>query len=110
MDFREYQALAGRTEKMLDTKGRLQHALLGILSEGGELADTIKKHVIYGQPLDVENLKEEIGDLFWYPAVIANALGLDLGEIAKQNIEKLKKRFPGAYTDAHAAARLDKKE
>ena len=104
----EYQELASRTEKPLHTQERLQHALLGITSEAGEIADTIKKHVIYGQALDLDNVAEEIGDIMWYIALLANATGLDLGNCMSLNIAKLKVRYPNRYTDQHAAARADK--
>lgn len=106
----EYQQLTARTEKSLEWEGRLQHALLGITSEAGEIADTIKKCVIYEQPLDRMNIAEEIGDIMWYIALLANACDLDLGVCMEQNIKKLQKRYPEKYTDAAAAARADKKE
>lgn len=103
-----YQQLAEKTEKQMDLPGRLQHGMLGIITEAGELGDTVKKHVIYGQELDVANLQEEIGDILWYLAVIANATGINLSRAASDNIAKLQKRYPEAYSDAAAAARLDK--
>ena len=106
----DYQELAARTEKLLDQKGRLQHALLGLTSEAGEIADTIKKYVIYSQPLDHENIQEEIGDLLWYVALLANACQLDLEVCMIENIRKLRKRYPASYSDQHAAERLDKQE
>lgn len=52
----------------------LWHAVVGIASEAGEILDLAKKHAIYGQALDVtdagkknmENLREELGDLHFY--------------------------------------------
>lgn len=110
MNPERYQRLAEHTEKPLPQAGRLQHAILGITSEAGELADTVKKHVIYGQPLDTANLAEEVGDIMWYIALLCNAAGLHLGSCLGENIVKLQKRYPEKYTDAAAAARADKKE
>jgi len=42
------------------------HAILGIITELGELADCYKKYFAYGQPLDKENVCEELGDLIFY--------------------------------------------
>lgn len=117
----DYQDLAHRTEKMpqVNERGmveitveqyRLIHAMLGIASEAGEIADAIKKHVIYAKPLDTDNLAEELGDLMWYIAIPPNTIARSLGTVADQNIGKLKKRYPEKYTDELATARLDKVE
>lgn len=108
MTLYEYQMMASRTEKLLPLESALQHGLMGIMSESGELADTIKRTVIYNQPLDVENIREELGDILWYVAVIANNLDLNLSEVAEENIAKLKVRYPQRYSDAAAAERADK--
>ena len=47
-------------------KDVLEHAILGICTEAGELLDIYKKHKMYDKPLDKEHLKEEIGDLLFY--------------------------------------------
>lgn len=106
--FAQYVALAQRTEKPLPLEGRLQHGMLGVVTEAGELGDTVKKTVIYGKPLDVSNMQEEIGDLLWYVAVLINACGLDPEIIMQANIDKLKARYPERYSDADALARADK--
>ena len=66
MNFIEYSPLALRTLKPFPHDQQVQHALLGMVTEAGELADAIKKHVIYGKPLDKVNVMEEIADLMWY--------------------------------------------
>lgn len=66
MKFSEYSPLALRTAKPLSHAQQVQHALIGLITEVGELADCIKKHAIYGKPLDKVNLMEEVGDCFWY--------------------------------------------
>jgi NTP pyrophosphatase (non-canonical NTP hydrolase) len=109
MEINKYQELALRTAKPLDSDlDDLQHALLGMTSEVGEIADAFKKHVIYGKPLDKANIAEEIGDVLWYLAIGAKAIGVSLDEIAAGNITKLQARYPEKYSDELAAARLDK--
>jgi NTP pyrophosphatase (non-canonical NTP hydrolase) len=108
MKLSEYQKLARRTEKPLPLEAALQHGILGILTEAGELADPIKKAVIYGSAMNNENIREEIGDLLWYIAVVANNLGIDLDSVAYENIAKLQARYPEKYTDQDAIERKDK--
>lgn len=93
-----------------ESQANLLHALLGLQSESGEIADCIKKHVYYQQELDITNLKEELGDVMWYIALLVNTLDLDFHEILKQNIEKLEKRYPKKFTLEAAKERADKKE
>lgn len=111
MDLSTYQQLALRTAKELPTPlDELQHSLLGLTSETGELADAVKKHVIYGKDLDKKNVAEELGDIMWYLVIGAEAIGTTLEEIAQANIAKLRLRYPDKYADSLASARLDKVE
>lgn len=117
MDTKKYLELSDRTCKHIPDTGTtitpemydLLHATLGISGEAGELLDAVKKSFIYNKPLDVENLREEIGDCFWYLALMCRTLDVSFEEIMQQNIDKLSKRYPEKYTDEHAIERLDKK-
>lgn len=77
---------------------RLLHAVLGIASEMGELADQMKRHLYYGKPLDLVNMAEELGDVEWYLPLGADALGLTLGHLMRSNLAKLKNRYPEKFT------------
>ena len=37
----------------------------------------------------VQAMSSEIGDVLWYAARLADELGLDLGQIAQENMDKL---------------------
>ena len=76
----------------------LIHAAFGLCSEAGELIDQIKRHFFYGKPLDIVNIKEEMGDMFWYLAILADWLECDFSEIMTANIEKLKVRYPEKFS------------
>jgi len=66
---------------------------LGVGGEAGEVQEIIKKGHRPGKEIDIPHLKEEIGDVLWYLAVLADFYGLDFGEIAMENIAKLQKRY-----------------
>ena len=66
---------------------------LGLGGESGEVLDIIKKSIRDEHPIDLEHLKEELGDVLWYVANIASATGIDLNDILKFNIDKLTKRY-----------------
>lgn len=53
-------------------ESRIDHALIGIIGEIGEIADDIKKYVIYCQELNRENLLKELGDLLFYIQALEN--------------------------------------
>lgn len=108
IDFQSYQSLAMRTAKQMEPKDDLMHAALGLTGEAGEFADAVKKHLVYGRPLDKANATEEVGDILWFVALACNTLGVDMGQVAQENINKLKRRYPDAYSDKLAAERLDK--
>lgn len=84
---------------------RCMHALLGMMSELGELADAFKKHLIYGAPLDMVNLVEENGDQDWYRALFADAIKVGFAQAWEINIAKLRKRFPDRFTSERALVR-----
>jgi NTP pyrophosphatase (non-canonical NTP hydrolase) len=108
MDMAEYQLLAKRTSKDLGFRKGLVHAALGLTGEAGEFSDAVKRFEIYDHNIDRDNLREEIGDVLWYCAYAASVLGESLQTIARENIEKLAKRYPEQYTDYNALLRLDK--
>lgn len=115
MTDQEYMELTSRTCKyfpegmnLSSDQADLLHAILGISGEAGELVDGFKKHLIYGKPIDVDNLREEAGDILWYMALLFRSIGVDFEIIMEQNIAKLQKRYPDRYTDEAAIARADK--
>jgi NTP pyrophosphatase (non-canonical NTP hydrolase) len=112
MNINYYQQLALRTEKPLPTATeRLVHACLGLQTETGEVATEIKRMHIYGKPLDAKrivHIVEELGDIMWYMAIAADAIGVSFSDILQNNITKLCERFPDAYSNDAAEARADK--
>lgn len=85
------------------------HAAIGIGTEAGEMLDQFKRKMFYGRELDVVNVKEEIGDLMWYIAILLRELDLNFEEILQLNIDKLRARFPEKFSEHHAINRnLDK--
>jgi NTP pyrophosphatase (non-canonical NTP hydrolase) len=87
----------------------MMHAALGICGEAGELADAIKKRYVYGKPLDVQNVIEELGDLRFYMEAVMNLLGIGDQEVLQANANKLAVRYKSlTYSDVAAVERADK--
>ena len=76
---------------------RLLTAAVGISAEGGEFLEIVKKIAFQGKPYDeanINHLKIELGDVFWYVAQACMALDVSLDDIIGQNITKLAARYP----------------
>jgi NTP pyrophosphatase (non-canonical NTP hydrolase) len=82
---------------------RLMHAVLGVQSEAGELADILKRHLFYGQPLDLVHIAEELGDICWYIAIGTDAAGFPLGNVFNAISDKLRVRYGDEFDMAKAA-------
>jgi NTP pyrophosphatase (non-canonical NTP hydrolase) len=80
---------------------KVVYPALGLAGEAGEVADKVKK--IYRDGRDDSRFKgeiaQEIGDVLWYCAVLANDLGFSLQQVAEMNIYKLQcRRVKGTLT------------
>ncbi|MEI7990035.1 MAG: nucleoside triphosphate pyrophosphohydrolase family protein [Chloroflexota bacterium] len=95
----------GSTYRFSTTNGMtpdIEHAIIGIVDEAGELAKVIKHVKIYNQELDTTNLVEEAGDIMWYLALLCRTLGVSFEEVWDKNIRKLQARYPEKYTEQKA--------
>lgn len=96
----EYQKLALTTlNPALSEKDVLINGVMGLCGEAGEAIDIVKKHLAQGHELDREKLIGELGDIAWYLAETAHALGVSLDEVLERNIDKLKKRYPEGFDE-----------
>lgn len=87
----EYQKAALRTASGMNYEhhGMLMNGALGLCGESGEVADIVKKATFQGHQLDTAHIAEELGDVAWYLAISANAIGYDLDTIFDMNVSKL---------------------
>ena len=95
MELSEYQRLSRRTAEY-PREAWLAYPTLGLAGEAGEVAEHAKKAIRDdgGSVSDERKtaMSKELGDVLWYVAQIATELGLDLNEIAEQNLAKLLSR------------------
>lgn len=102
----EYQRLALRTEAPgRERRQRLLNAALGLCGEAGEFADGLKKAEFHHHALDADELRKELGDVLWYVALACDALGLKLGDVMGENIEKLRRRYPDGFSSERSINR-----
>lgn len=115
----EYQALAMRTNDgknsmrlygrlaehaddvlTLADPGELLNGALGLPGEAGEVADMVKKYFFHGHDLNRADLIKELGDVCWYVALLSYSIGVPLEDIMRENIEKLKARYPEGFSES----------
>ena len=102
----DYQRMAMRTAGEYDTDyDQLRNAAYGLNGEAGEVIDLLKKHEFQGHDLPDEKLIDECGDVLWYCALLADALGFTLEEVMNRNIDKLRKRYPDGFDKARSINR-----
>ena len=98
MEANEYQRLALTTlNPALTERDVLINGVMGLCGEAGEAIDLVKKHLAQGHELDKERLAKELGDVAWYLAETASAIGYTLEDILRMNIEKLAARYPEGF-------------
>jgi NTP pyrophosphatase (non-canonical NTP hydrolase) len=108
MKFSEYQDVSTRTmPKGLSRGDLLSNLCLVLAGESGEFVDLMKKHLYHGHHLDVEAVKSEMGDILWYLSSLAVALGVDLGDVAEINVDKLKSRYPNGFDSERSRTRVE---
>ena len=106
LTFNEYQNLAGRTAGAgQDGERRQIIAALGLTGEAGEFANMIKKMTANGHSIAANDLADELGDVLWYLAEAATACGLNLDDIARMNVDKLKSRYPEGFSQERSINR-----
>lgn len=86
------------------------HAVLGIYSEAGELLEHLWDVMGGRCTVDFVNFNEELGDIYWYLALLHNTLGTKPSESWIKNIDKLKARYGDKFYAGRALYRDLKKE
>ena len=110
MDSKTFDSHVERTSpKHKGTDDKLLNAVLGMCGEAGEVSDMFKKYKYQGHALDIDDVKEELGDVLWYITLAAHAVDSSLGEIMQINIDKLNKRYPNGF-EAERSVNRDKYE
>ena len=108
MTINEYQKLAMTTlNPALSEQEVLLNGVMGLCGESGEAIDLVKKWMMQGHELDKAHLAKELGDVAWYLAETATAIGWDLETILQNNIDKLKARYPEGFTADRSMHRRD---
>lgn len=91
---------------------RLNHAVMGVGTEAGELLSEYKEQFIYPEngELVLESWEDETCDLLHYFIMLTNILGISIDKLIALNMAKLKARYPGGYNEGRALNKDREKE
>ena len=96
MDFSVYQSASAHTWTELEGIDAIYYLTMGLASEAGEVAGKVKKALRdEGGNISQERsmaIADELGDVLWYVARLADELGWDLNQVARSNLKKLADR------------------
>lgn len=70
----------------------LSYCALGLAGETGEVVEKVKKSVREDDQSYLDDLEDELGDVLWYWAQLADLLKFDADYLAERNLDKLKDR------------------
>jgi len=84
--------------KTLEPNEHITNAALGLTGEAGEVAEIVKKAMFQGHSLNREKIAEELGDVMFYVAYMADTIGMTLDQIMSQNVTKRRNRYPDGFS------------
>jgi NTP pyrophosphatase (non-canonical NTP hydrolase) len=96
MEFSQYQRAARKTEQpAAPGTDPVVVPMLGLLGEAGSIATAYKKQLRDGAAFHhaKHQLRQDLGDILWYLAVLSERFGLDLDDIAVASLVKAADRW-----------------
>jgi len=99
MKLNDFQREANRTDQRPGSdEGALLFPVIGLSSEVGSLVRHVKKRLRDQDAYELfaGEMADELGDVLWYVANLAEKLGVGLDEIAMANLRKIRSRWPAA--------------
>jgi len=79
-----------------DISPQLMAQVLGLVGEGGEVAEKFKKIIRDNKGVmtddDKKEIIKELGDILWYINSVSNLLGYSLSQVAESNLDKVLSR------------------
>jgi NTP pyrophosphatase (non-canonical NTP hydrolase) len=79
----------------------IDNAFKGCVGELGEISELLKKKDHHGIEYSAEKMNKELGDFLFYAVKLTDLLRdtYSLSDVVRQNIEKLKARYPEGFVE-----------
>lgn len=86
---------------------RVIHGILGYCTESSEMLESLVNYYTAEDKAvyDLVNLKEELGDVDWYKAILLDELKISESDIRQKVINKLRERYGEKFTEEAAVNR-----
>lgn len=97
--------ILGFVSEQKSKSASLVHGVIGLATESGELLEQLYNSIVSKKQTDEVNLIEEMGDCFWYIALISGAIDCQFDVIQRKNIAKLQHRYPEKFKESDAKTR-----
>ena len=101
MNLVEYKNVAlQRLNKTIanNRKESMSYSCMGLIEETGEIIAELRKPLFKGnfheKALDIPNIKSELGDLFWYIALMSRDYNIDIAELEKIEVTENELQLP----------------
>lgn len=85
---------------------KIAHAVSMLASEAGEVSGIYQK-TFQGQPLKIDRITDELGDVLFAVVYAAHAVGVSMDDIMSFNVAKRRARYPEAFDAARSNWRAD---
>ncbi len=106
MDLETYRTDVLRTVRPeMGERDRLLLGALGLAGEAGEVADSLKKMLFHGHPLDTDAVRDELGDVMWYVMFLCDTLDFPLEDVLAANVAKRARRYPDGFSEERSRNR-----
>lgn len=92
MELSTYQELAMSCSVLRNDEERIQYGVLNTASEAGEIAGKYAKALRDQTDIDTIAVMNEMGDVLWSLAALAEGLGVTLDNVAQMNVGKIQSR------------------
>jgi len=104
--YQEYTKTTAGKEGFWNKREEILCWALGAIGEAGDLAGCLKK-TLFHENDQIAGIRENVGDVMWYLAMICNFFGWDLRKILDENKTKLDKRMRPGYGATRSKGRTD---
>ena len=92
-----YMDFVGTDTDKMDDRNLFLLTGMGAAGEAGEVCDELKKVCFHHKILNEDELRKEIGDVFWYLFALMRRLNMSFDEVTDANAKKLCERYPDRY-------------
>ena len=88
MNFNQYTRLTKRTDNNDTVEKRIENYTISLFEEVGEVASVLKKAWYHNHTLDIDELRKELGDVFWYLSRLFDLLSFDIEAVKLKQINR----------------------